>query len=212
VLAATAGSTTLSFSQTEALVVIVGAGMLLAGGVVIIGRKVISGPSDADSGSLIRSWIAISLVLGLLFFCATAFFISDTSLRSTLFGGLIASVGAAVAFYFSSKSADQARADILSAATTLAQGGTPPTGFSANTPQPAATGALYSYQFKANGTPVPQYTLASGSIPTGLILGADGILEGTPAPGSAGNYTFTLKAANSGGSITSDAIALTVTP
>ena len=34
---------------------------------------------------------------------------------STVFGGLTASVGAAVAFYFSSKASDQARKDILSA-------------------------------------------------------------------------------------------------
>ena len=35
---------------------------------------------------------------------------------STLFGGLVTSVGASVAFYFSSKSAEQARQDVLSAA------------------------------------------------------------------------------------------------
>jgi beta-lactam-binding protein with PASTA domain len=39
----------------------------------------------------------------------------NTSLQSTLFGGLVASVGAAVAFYFSSKSAEQARQDVLTA-------------------------------------------------------------------------------------------------
>lgn len=66
--------------------------------------------------TLIRSWIAIALVLGLLLFCAVAFGIDDESLRSTLIGGLVASSGAAVAFYFSSQSSDQARSDILSAA------------------------------------------------------------------------------------------------
>jgi hypothetical protein len=74
---------------------------------------------------VIRSWIAISLVMGLPVFCATAFLINDASLRSTLYGGLIASVGAAIAFYFSSKAADQSRADVLNAAVTLAHGGTP---------------------------------------------------------------------------------------
>src|SRR5262249_10173013 len=44
------------------------------------------------------------------------FAINDPNLRNTVFGGLIASVGAAVAFYFSSKAADQARKDILNAA------------------------------------------------------------------------------------------------
>jgi len=37
-------------------------------------------------------------------------------LRSTLISGLIASVGTALAFYFSSKSADKARQDIVNAA------------------------------------------------------------------------------------------------
>jgi hypothetical protein len=72
------------------------------------------GSLDSDS-MVVRSWIAIVLVGGLLIFCAVALAINDPSLRSTLFGGLIASVGAAVAFYFSAKSSDQARKDILTA-------------------------------------------------------------------------------------------------
>ena len=71
-------------------------------------------PPEAD---FIRSWIAISLVIGLISFCAIAFAVNDTTLRSTLIGGLIASVGSAIAFYFSSKSADKARQDIANAAT-----------------------------------------------------------------------------------------------
>ena len=59
----------------------------------------------ADDKSVIRSWIAMTLVFGLLIFCATAFVVGDSALRSTLFGGLVASVGAAVACYFSSKTA-----------------------------------------------------------------------------------------------------------
>lgn len=66
--------------------------------------------------TLIRSWIAIASVFGLLLFCAVAFAIDDQWLRSTLIGEVVASAGAAVAFYFSSKSSDQARSDILSAA------------------------------------------------------------------------------------------------
>ena len=73
---------------------------------------------------LSRSWIAISLVLGLLAFCAAAFLITDTTLRSTLFGGLIASAGAAIAFYFSSSAADKTRADILKAVA-ISQGALP---------------------------------------------------------------------------------------
>lgn len=40
-------------------------------------------------------------------------------LRSTLVGGLTASVGSAVAFYFSAKSSEQARQDLLQASGTL---------------------------------------------------------------------------------------------
>jgi hypothetical protein len=115
--------------------------ILLAGIVVAFGRRVIGGapllrgrgggdasaapmtpaPDEHDRATwsegqtLIRSWIAISLVGGLLIFTAVSFWIADTTLRSTLVGGLVANAGAAVAFYFASKSADQARRDILAA-------------------------------------------------------------------------------------------------
>jgi PASTA domain len=102
--------------------------VLLAGVVVAVGRRVLmtravgrSGPggsaSDppAEDATLVRSWLAISLVGGLLIFVALSFWIDDTSLRSALIGGLVANAGGAVAFYFASKSSDQARRDILSA-------------------------------------------------------------------------------------------------
>ena len=72
--------------------------------------------AEGPDTTLIRSWLAIALVAGLLLFCAVAFGIDDQSLRSTLIGGLVASSSGVVAFYFSSKSADQARSDLLSAA------------------------------------------------------------------------------------------------
>jgi hypothetical protein len=107
--------------------------VLLAGPVVIVGRRVLEGtpvrrsrtsspsavttssPADAGDTTLVRSWLAISLVGGLLIFVALSFWIDDTTLRSTLVGGVIANAGAAVAFYFASKSSDQARRDILAA-------------------------------------------------------------------------------------------------
>jgi hypothetical protein len=91
--------------------------ILLAGLVVLYGRNVLMQKQTSDpggsGGSLVRSWIAVSLVAGLLLFCAVALSLDDSTLRSTLFGGLISSTGAAVAFYFSSQSGDQARQDIM---------------------------------------------------------------------------------------------------
>ena len=86
---------------------------------LLLDHSVLKPESTADDiiagAGVVRSWIAISLVLGLVLFTAFAFAVDDASLRSTLIGGLTASVGSAVAFYFSSKSADKARQDLLSA-------------------------------------------------------------------------------------------------
>jgi hypothetical protein len=104
-------------------------GLVIAAGVVIaVARTVLEGSgrstqtaqshaseSARPDKTLIRSWLAISLVGGLLLFCAISFGIDDTTLRSTLIGGLVANAGAGVAFYFASKSSDQARRDILNA-------------------------------------------------------------------------------------------------
>ena len=119
-----ADTTTLSNSQGLTLFLVVVVGILLAGVVVIWGRNILGDDQTDQPAPLIRSWIAISLVLGLLAFCAAAFLITDTTLRSTLFGGLIASVGAAIAFYFSSSAADKTRADILKAVA-ISQGALP---------------------------------------------------------------------------------------
>jgi hypothetical protein len=200
----------ISFSHTILLLVVVVVGMLLAGGVVIIGRARLGGaPDSAESGgSVIRSWIAISLVMGLLVFCAAAFLVEETSLRSTLFGGLIASVSAAVAFYFSSKSADQARSDILKAAVAMSQGTVAPTGFVAGSPGPGKVGEQYFYEFDANGVPAPEYVLASGVLPPGVVLATNGRLEGKPT--TAGEYKFALRATNAAGSYTTPEMSITV--
>jgi hypothetical protein len=111
-LAAT-GTSVLPWNQTLTVLGITAITVLLIGLVVIVGRRS-AASKDADQ-SIVRSWIALALVAGLLLFCALTFAVNDPDLQNTVFGGLIASVGAAVAFYFSSKSADQARQDILNA-------------------------------------------------------------------------------------------------
>jgi len=114
VQAQTTDGSALATSDVRWLVVATAVTVLLAGGVVIIGRSMLRSKEDLGL-SLIRSWIAIALVSGLLLFCGASFALGDTALRSSLFGGLVASVGAAVAFYFASKDSDQARKDILDA-------------------------------------------------------------------------------------------------
>lgn len=112
-LAATAAAPiTLSWGEALAIVGIVAGAIVVIGLVVILARN--TGGKDPEQ-SMVRSWIALILVAGLVLFCGATFAINDPNLRSTVFGGLTASVGAAVAFYFSSKASDQARKDILSA-------------------------------------------------------------------------------------------------
>lgn len=107
------------------------AGFVIVSGVVVaLGRSRLEGTFKTRSGSaqgqesagqsapdrtFMRSWLAISLVGGLLIFSAVSFQLDNTTLQSSLLGGVIASAGAAAAFYFASKSADQARQDILNA-------------------------------------------------------------------------------------------------
>jgi hypothetical protein len=123
-LTATAGGggTPLSWSQAMALAALL-AGLAIAAGLVVIfgrwaarrGSRAQDGITGSDS-DFIRSWIAITLVIGLISFGVFTFAINDAALRNTLIGGLIASVGSAIAFYFSSKSADRAQQAIASVA------------------------------------------------------------------------------------------------
>jgi PASTA domain len=111
---AAAPASTLSWSQTLAVISVIAGALLLIGVLVIVARRSLGGKDPSQS--VVRSWLALILVAGLVLFCAVTFAINDPNLRSTVFGGLVASVGTAVAFYFSSKSSDQARQDILNAA------------------------------------------------------------------------------------------------
>jgi hypothetical protein len=206
--AAAAGKTSLSAGQAGVLLAVMIGGSVIAGIIIVVARSIQKGPGG-ESLSVVRSWLAITLVLGLLTTCAAAFEIDDPQLRNTLLGGLVASAGAAVAFYFSSKGADSARADILKTTTALAQGGVAPSGFSAAAPPPAPVGTAYSYAFVADGTPPMTYKLGSGTPPSGLQLDPDGRLHGTTSaqPESA---MFTVVATNALGSLASPSVTLEV--
>jgi hypothetical protein len=183
-------------------VVAVALAMLAAGGLVILARNRVK--SEAG-GSVIRSWIAIALVMGLLVFCAAAFLIDDTSLRSTLFGGLTTSAGAAVAFYFSTKAAEQAQ---VNPANATGPSGVRPAKFAHGTPPDGQVGEPYSYKFVADGQPTPSYGVTSGHVPDGLSLAPDGSLEGTPtAPGA---YAFAVRATNTADSLSTPDLPVTV--
>jgi hypothetical protein len=68
-------------------------------------------------------------------------------------------------------------------------------------------GSNGSYEIIATGTPAPTFTEA-GALPGGVNLSSAGVLSGTPT--AAGTFIFTVKAANSAGSVT-QAFTLTVT-
>jgi hypothetical protein len=184
-------------------------GIIAAGLVVILGRSLVKSGQGGPAASVIRSWIAISLVIGLLIFCAATLLGSDTSLQSILFGGLIASTGAAIAFYFSSQGADKARADILNAVTTIGQGGTKPSKFSQAAPPNGKLNVPYGpYQIIADGSPPPSYWVVSGKLPDGLILDNDGTLHGIPT--NATDFNFAVAATNSAGLVPSPNIKMTI--
>ena len=69
--------------------------------------------------------------------------------------------------------------------------------FTADTPPAAVVNVAYSYTFAANGIPAPTFTLASGSLPAGLVLDPSGLLHGTPT--TVATSTFTVQAANGNG-------------
>jgi hypothetical protein len=185
------------------------AGIIAAGIVIIVARNLLKNGQGGPAASVIRSWIAISLVIGLLIFCAVALLGTDTSLQSILFGGLIASTGAAIAFYFSSQGADKARADILNTVTSIGQGGVKPGVFSNIAPPDGKINASYNYHIIADGSPAPTYWVVNGKPPDGLTLDTDGTLHGVPT--TQGSVTFAVAAINSAGLLRSPDVTVTIT-
>jgi hypothetical protein len=93
------GASTLTFSQLLTVLSIVAGAVIIAGLIVVWSRSVIKGGGGTEQ-SIVRSWLALTLVIGLVLFCGVALFLSHTNLRSVLIGGLTASTGTAIAFYF----------------------------------------------------------------------------------------------------------------
>jgi hypothetical protein len=196
----------LSYSQDVVFLSFVVGGALLAGIIVLIGRGRFWGSKTTPdpSESVIRSWLAISLVFGLLVLCTAAFVVNDEQLRSTLLGGLIASVSAAVTFYFSSKATDQA----VSAVVNLSQGNVQSV---TSAPPQGTVGQVYSYQFSANGLKSAIFHFEPGpskSLPKGLKLDPNGNLHGTPT--ASGSFSFRVNARTADGTLLSQPVTIVI--
>jgi hypothetical protein len=61
----------------------------------------------------------------------------------------------------------------------------------------SSVGLPYALPIIANGNPAPTYSVIGGSLPPGITMSPDGVLTGTP--GAEGEFTFTVRAANSQG-------------
>jgi hypothetical protein len=90
--------------------IVIGAGVL-----ILLARRYLQDDDASADKTLIRSWLSVALVSGLLLFAAGSFFIDDTNMRGVLMGGVIASAGTATAFYFASKASAETQKNLLSA-------------------------------------------------------------------------------------------------
>ncbi len=73
----------------------------------------------------------------------------------------------------------------------------------------AITGTPYLGALTVAGDPAPVVSISSGALPTGLSLSSTGVITGTPAAGTGGQYTAVLAATSSAGSA-SDSITFWV--
>ena len=72
-------------------------------------------------------------------------------------------------------------------------------------------GTLYSQTFTATGGVTPyQWSISSGTKPTGLSLDSNGVFSGVPS--MAGTFTFTLLVTGSDSTNASQVMAMTVNP
>jgi hypothetical protein len=94
------------------ILVVVVVGVLL----VVNGWPRAATASNSADRSVVRRWIAVSLVVGLLVLTAAEIAGNNATTTSALIGGLTASVGSAIAYYFSTKASEQAQ-DKLTTAT-----------------------------------------------------------------------------------------------
>ncbi|HWQ79509.1 MAG TPA: S-layer homology domain-containing protein [Anaerovoracaceae bacterium] len=69
----------------------------------------------------------------------------------------------------------------------------------------------YTYTLSHNSNAPAEWSITSGSLPTGLTLSTSGAISGTPGGDTHGTYDFTVRVSNSGGSDTKD-LTLVILP
>ena len=67
----------------------------------------------------------------------------------------------------------------------------------------------YTYTISATGFPAGQFSLSSGTLPTGLTLAANGVLSGTPS--ALGSFTFIITVMNGVGQPVSQSYTIVIT-
>ncbi len=72
-----------------------------------------------------------------------------------------------------------------------------------------SVGSAGSFNLAAQGFPAPTFSTSS-TLPNGITLSAAGVLSGTPASGTGGNYSLTFTASNGVGSAATQNFTLTV--
>jgi hypothetical protein len=110
--ATTLGTKDIGWFFGALVAIVIGVGVL-----ILLARRFLRDDDAAGGGdkTLIRSWLSVVLVSGMLLFAAGSFFVDDTNLRGVLMGGVIASAGTATAFYFASKASAETQKNLLSA-------------------------------------------------------------------------------------------------
>jgi VCBS repeat-containing protein len=73
-----------------------------------------------------------------------------------------------------------------------------------------AAGTAGSFTVTATGYPAPTFT-TNGPLPSGVTLSSSGLLSGTPAAGTGGQWAFIIVASNGVGNISNQSFSLTVT-
>lgn len=102
--------------ESWVLVAIIGAAMVLAMVALLLYGLLNKSTGKTEGNSVVRAWIAVSLVAGVLIITAATLGGSDQGLQNVLIGSMVAGSGSAVAFYFATKSAESANAAVLKAA------------------------------------------------------------------------------------------------